>query len=520
MATMNPNSIFAGTDPNQKLPNVFLPAPAESTPPSGAIARTLNVGTDQPPVLQKVDFGGGQDSLSSVVPDRARNQLARVIYLPPPDQQHLDTLRAQRQQLYDTDARGWGFKGAPPSLEHPNGLAPNHPGTWGHIAHVLSTAGQIAGNIVAPDVMAGIPGTRLNRMVQEQQDTGEINRLQQLISENNNRDAQTAGQQFENTYAPADHALKQKLTQSEIDNQQSEIYGRQHPQLTNAFELWHQQNPSGTLQDYEAATNQGKTLTADDANALNGIWNSIAGQYHLPMNQFRAGMSHDQASELTTSMNSVVGRNQGQQHIIIEGNRAANAGDKTRDANTEKAYNAAFKDLNSQFSAAQTQAETLATAQEELNSGAVGQAAGTIKTLVGLAGGKGSGVRITQAELNAIAHARGVAGDFEGWINRVSGQGHLSGEQLSQMNSILSDIQGKLRQKMGLQDQYMDKLASANSEQEIRQIQSQYRKEFLNPSANAASTHDDDIVYDARGVAHRYKGTGDRRDPKNWEEVR
>jgi hypothetical protein len=43
-----------------------------------------------------------------------------------------------------------------------------HPGTLGKIGHTLGQIGQIAGGIVAPGIVAGIPGTRLNRNIKEQ----------------------------------------------------------------------------------------------------------------------------------------------------------------------------------------------------------------------------------------------------------------------------------------------------------------------------------------------------------------
>lgn len=51
--------------------------------------------------------------------------------------------------------------------QHPWGTAENHPGVGGKIAHVLSVAGNIAGDIFAPATMANIPGTQLNRQEQE-----------------------------------------------------------------------------------------------------------------------------------------------------------------------------------------------------------------------------------------------------------------------------------------------------------------------------------------------------------------
>lgn len=61
---------------------------------------------------------------------------------------------AQLERLQDQKANPWG------SPE-------NHPGILGKIAHVAAKAGNIAGDIFAPATMANIPGTDLNKQVQE-----------------------------------------------------------------------------------------------------------------------------------------------------------------------------------------------------------------------------------------------------------------------------------------------------------------------------------------------------------------
>ena len=78
----------------------------------------------------------------------------KTVYAPDPEQQMIDhdTQKLQKVQ--------W-------NQDHPWGTAENHPGTFGKIAHVLSVAGNIAGNIVAPNVMAEIPGTEANMQSQQ-----------------------------------------------------------------------------------------------------------------------------------------------------------------------------------------------------------------------------------------------------------------------------------------------------------------------------------------------------------------
>lgn len=58
------------------------------------------------------------------------------------------------QRLEDQKANPWGS-------------AENHPGFGGRLAHVLAKVGNVAGEIVAPNVMANIPGTELHREADE-----------------------------------------------------------------------------------------------------------------------------------------------------------------------------------------------------------------------------------------------------------------------------------------------------------------------------------------------------------------
>ena len=78
--------------------------------------------------------------------------------------------------------------------DNPWGTAQNHPGVGGKIAHVLSVAGNIAGNIFAPGVMANIPGTQLNRQVQEGNLTERLGQEQEQQSQQ-----QLQGAQMEHT---------------------------------------------------------------------------------------------------------------------------------------------------------------------------------------------------------------------------------------------------------------------------------------------------------------------------------
>lgn len=384
------------------------------------------------------------------------------------------------------------------------GAMPNHPflgKLLGGAAQGLATIGDVGLRAVAPAVDAAIPGTSLHHVA-------DVHTNQRQIAQDEDNDekqartlfsgANTAKTNVETGALPEQNQDKHDLSQAEIGNYNSEAESRAHPQPKSPLELALRDNPHLTAVDWDKM--QQHPISADEAKALNGTWNPLSSKHGLPADQFKEGMSRADATALSSSLNNVVGKQQGDTKVIIAGQSAANAGNKSRDAETEKEYMAAQKDLGAQFAKATAQAQALSDARTEIGSGAIGQALGTIKSLVGLAGGQGSGVRITQAELNSIANARGLSGGFDGFLNSIEGKGKLSDRQVSQLNGLLSGVESKLQEKMGKQDTYLDKLSGAASPQEIRQIQSEYRKDLLNGGApkegdTKKNSHGDDVVF-------------------------
>lgn len=139
-----------------------------------------------------------------------------------PGQEQIAADRAALQKVRMEKARPWGFEGAPPSAEFPEGLAPNHPGKLGKIAHAFSTLGNIAGDIFAPAVMANIPGTQLNRQVQEgglthrlNAEIGEESQNAYRSAETGHTQAETAKTEEETKEAPGKEASAEALQGAE-----------------------------------------------------------------------------------------------------------------------------------------------------------------------------------------------------------------------------------------------------------------------------------------------------------------
>ena len=60
-----------------------------------------------------------------------------------------------------------------------------------------------------------------------------------------------------------------------------------------------------------------------------------------------------------------------------------------------------------------------------VDAGYVGQGLAIPELLTSLVSGQGTGVRITQPELNAITANRGIKGNAEAWFNSMAGKGKL-----------------------------------------------------------------------------------------------
>ncbi len=143
----------------------------------------------------------------------------------------------------------------------------------------------------------------------------------------------------------------------------------------------------------------------------------------------------------------------------------------------ERAYNRLETSLNKELDPVNKQIENLQEARRLISSGAVGQALGTVKSLVAIAGGQGSGLRVTAAELNSIPAARGLPGGFDRLVNNIMGSGALTGESQRQLDDVLGQVEAIAMRKQALVNKHLDRAAQARSPQEIHQVDTDYRHE-------------------------------------------
>lgn len=138
-----------------------------------------------------------------------------------------------------------------------------------------------------------------------------------------------------------------------------------------------------------------------------------------------------------------------------------------QEAALDREVNSWSKPHQKSITDAQSQLEKIADARAMINGNAEAQALGIPKVLTSIVGGQGSGVRITKSEQDAIASARGLGGDLQGWLNKVSGQGKLTATQQQQLSQILDDVASRVKQKQQIANDAIDEMGSSGSRQEI-----------------------------------------------------
>jgi hypothetical protein len=130
------------------------------------------------------------------------------------------------------------------------------------------------------------------------------------------------------------------------------------------------------------------------------------------------------------------------------------------------------------ITAGNNQLERMDEARAMINGSAEAQALGIPKVLTALVSGQGTGVRITQPELNAIGKARGFAGDVQGTINALAGKGKLTKEQQQQITAIIDDAKRRLQEKLNISNQALDAMNGAETRADVIAADKKARKQM------------------------------------------
>lgn len=225
-----------------RTPNVFDPDSAPPVVPQGAVF-------DAPPPTMPTS-----PVWASGTPDMPSVAAPAVKAAPSPFEQNLNANYEQLNKLREQKANPWGTEN-------------NHPGALGKIAHVFSTIGNIAGDVVAPSVMANIPGTQMNRDARINQLQGQVGQEEQEKSQLaddalkpelqkaalRKSAAEASAQEQETADLPAKNAAENQYKAAQIS-------ALLHPQAKTDFEAWQKQNPTKPVEDWlhaQAATKPG-----------------------------------------------------------------------------------------------------------------------------------------------------------------------------------------------------------------------------------------------------------------------
>lgn len=111
-----------------------------------------------------------------------------------------------------------------------------------------------------------------------------------------------------------------------------------------------------------------------------------------------------------------------------------------------------------------------------VDAGYVGQGLAIPELLTSLVSGQGTGVRITQPELNAITANRGIKGNAEAWFNSMAGKGKLTDTDKAQIKGVLGEAQKRLEVKQDILNHAMDLINGAGSREEIQKADKEARQ--------------------------------------------
>ena len=374
----------------------------------------------------------------------------------------LDADKAERTRMLSTGAGEDQIYGKVTN----SGFGQAHPllgKILGGLGQGVAKLGDIGLSAVAPALAINLPGTEYHHAMQLHQLNGQIGNEKKEGQE----EATTAETQARvplmqaQTQEAQTHAAEEPaLDQAQIAEHNAQTAALLHPQAKTDFEAWQQQNPGKPIEEWLKAMSANKTVQ--------------------PKEQLQQRLLDAQAKGDTAGAKQIQQQLKdidpmGEQRVVIQQQNAAANQSKSSNAATDKEFGYYRAKWDKDLGTYNTQNEKLAEASDLIGKGAMGAALGSVKSLSGLAGGQGSGVRITQAELNSIAQARGMGGDFEAAMQKFGDGNKLTPEQVGALKGIISDVQRVAAAKEAVINQGLDDLSNATDTKTIRKIDSQLR---------------------------------------------
>ena len=339
----------------------------------------------------------------------------------------------------------------------------------GGLAQGVAKAGDIGLSAVAPALAINLPGTEYHHQLEQ-------NQLNHQIANDENQgkeEAQTAETQARVPLEEAQTAALQQPIPKDAQDTFVKVYQQEHPgsgiedatqAFTDATTRDKQQTPEQST--YDALIKTG----AKPLDALAQVYGA-KGEKSIPLSQQYLDALNKGDTAKAGLIQKAIKDTETQPKIDVHTAEST----KTANTATEKEFGYYRAKWDKELGTFSTQNEKLSEASSMVGSGAMGAALGSVKALSGLAAGQGSGVRITQAELNSIARARGLGGDFEAALQKFGDGNKLTPQQVTALKSIISDVQHIAAAKEAVINQGLDDLSTATDTKTIRKIDSQLR---------------------------------------------
>jgi hypothetical protein len=109
-----------------------------------------------------------------------------------------------------------------------------------------------------------------------------------------------------------------------------------------------------------------------------------------------------------------------------------------------------------------------------------------------MAGGQGTGLRMTEAEISRIVGGRSNWEQMKAWAQRWSADpakaGSLTPEQVGQMKALGEEVQKRVQRQLGELNSAYDQLLDAGSVEEHRRIETKVRQSVTNPASTETNT--------------------------------
>ncbi len=443
-------------DEDELRPRIGRPNLASSTPP----LTLRGVGTRQPGDV----FGQGS---------KTPEQISASI----PSAQRL----GDESELQRRETTGSGIS----QIQHGSpeggiGIAKPHR-FLGGILRGLNTVGTIAGAVspLAHNIMTAIPGT-------EEHHSSLVNQSRGRIGED----------------------VAQEKEEAVTANQNSEAQARQNPRAKNEFELWQQQNPNGTLDQYEGALNKpakDEDITKAYGQALLDGDMSRAAALEPRVTQFLKTTQKPQADKPDTATEEKQRAETIRQNQIlgkpVSSEDAAWLKAHTTESTMGPAATATFNAPKAESGRAdksyQLQSGRLDKIRQPIDQiiQRVGRLNDTLdqkspqgdalvapELLSIMSGGQGSGLRMNEAEIARIVGGRSawesLKASAQHWSTDPSSARSITADQDKQIRALVGAVHTKLASKQKIMDDAEEALLASDDPKEHRQIVVDARKKL------------------------------------------